>query len=250
MEKAIGILIPIENDYVESPNIIYSDDLDSICFPTEDEKYGRITFEKLDSLRVSRGEYIPYEWDWKEDEPYYWVYKIENSNWLKERYTYEKKHYGDCYGFGGDVNEMLTDFSHYLFKFHDEFIEVISRGFWFEKDEKPLINQPILNSHPNLKINSSNSEILKIKRVNCKIVRNELPLENIEVNSKFHRQRLFEFYKEDAKNEFSEIFTVYIFQRNQETHSCISGFFGKEIFVKKGIITMEEIRPFLKNEIK
>ncbi len=249
MEKAIGILMPIENDYVESPNIIYSEDLNSICFLTEDEKYGRITFDKLDSLRVSRGEYIPYENNWNEEDPYFWVYKIENSKWLKQRFQYEKEHYEDCYGFGGDVNEMLTDFNHYLFKFHDEFIEVIARGFWFEKDEKTLVNKPLSDNHPALKLNSEKNEIININGTNCKIVRNELTIDEIKANSKFHQQRLFEFYKEDSNNKYSEIFTLFIFQRNQETSSCLSGFFGKEIFVKKGIMTLEEIKPFLEKEI-
>jgi hypothetical protein len=244
MEKAIGFLIPIENDYVESPNIVYSQSLTSICFPTDDEKHGRITFDNLDSLKVSRGEYIPFEDNWSEDEPYYWVYKIENSIWLKERYEYEKEHYEDSYGFGGDVNEMLTDFNHYIFKFHDEFIEVITKGFWYEKDENTLINKPLLKNHPILKLNNE-STIININGIDCRVVKNELSLEQIKTNSEFHKQRLFEFYKED-----SEIFTIYISQRNREIISCISGFFGKEIFTKKGIITIEEIRPFLETEIR
>ena len=249
MEKATGIFIPIENDYVERPTIIYSEELHSICFLTEDEKYGRITFEKLDSLRVARGEHLPYEYEWKEDEPYCWVYRIENSHWLMERYDYEKKYYGDAYEFGGNVDEMLTDFSHYVFKFHDEFIEIISRGFWFEKSETLLVNLPLSKNHPELKLDNRNCEIIKMKRRNCKVVKSESPIAKIEADSQFHRQRLFEFYEEKTEDDFSEIFTVYVFQRNRETHSCVSGFFGREIFVKKGVITLEEVMPFLKRVV-
>jgi hypothetical protein len=49
---------------------------------------------------------------------------------------YENKHYGKSHEFGGNVNEMLTDLKHYLFSFHDQFMEIIARGFWFEESEQ------------------------------------------------------------------------------------------------------------------
>lgn len=86
---------------------------------------------------------MPYKYNYGNDGSDIWVYKIENTQWLTERFQYENKNYGCSYEFGGNVNEMLTDFNHYLFSFHDQFVEVIARGFWFEKSEKILFKQPL-----------------------------------------------------------------------------------------------------------
>ncbi len=64
--------------------------------------------------------------------------KIENSAWLKERHKYESVNDGSSYEFGGNVDEMLSDFNHDIFSFPDQFIEVITRGIWFEKDPENL----------------------------------------------------------------------------------------------------------------
>ncbi|MBQ0153065.1 MAG: hypothetical protein KBS61_09265 [Chryseobacterium sp.] len=91
-----AIKVPIIADYVLSPIVIYNDDFTSINIETEDEQYGRITFQNLDAIKMCRGEMPPYD-DEEEFEMGTWVYKVENSLWLQERYTYEKKHYENCY---------------------------------------------------------------------------------------------------------------------------------------------------------
>ena len=140
METAQGIIIPIDADSVLSPQVYYADQLTGIYFTTEDDQFGRITFENLDSIKVSRGELIPYEDDCKEGQSYCWVLKVKDSNWLSERHQYEKRTYGSTYELGGYVDEMLTDFNHFVFRFHDQFVEAISRGFWFEKNSESLFN--------------------------------------------------------------------------------------------------------------
>lgn len=249
MQKAIGILIPIENDIIDRPIVSFTARLTSFCFITNDEQHGRITFDSLDSIKVSRGEFLPYKENWKESDPYYWVYKIEDSKWLKERYKYEKKHYENCYGFGGNVDKMLTDYTHYLFRFHDEFVEVITKGFWFEKNSKSLINQPLSLNHPSLKSVGNKVETIEIKGKKIKIVSNELSLEEMKKNSKFHEQRALEFYKEENDGEFSEIFTLFIFQRNKIITSNLRAPFRNNIFTKKGIMDINDIKPFLEKEI-
>ncbi len=249
MEKAKGIYVPIYNDYVLSPKIIYSSNITCICFNKAKEGYGRITFDKLDSLKVSRGENIPFHYDWNEDEPDYWIYQVENSKWLKERYKYEKTHYGNCYEFGGNVEEMITDFKHYLFQFHDEFIEVISRGFWYETDNKPLNDRPLMKGHPDIILNMKNSEKRIINGVNYKIVFNHLSKKEIEENSKFYRQKLFEFYKEDSTSKYPDFF-INVKRRNNDVISSLSCLFKNEIYTEKGIINLNRAIAIIEKELK
>jgi hypothetical protein len=132
-EIAYGLRVPLTADSVESPIVNYGGERTCIHFLTDDEvSWGRVTFEGLDSLKVSRGEYEPFPAAPGEEETFYWVTTISNSTWLRERYEYEKRYYCSCYNFGGDVNEMLADYSHYVFSFHDEFVEVLAAGIWFE----------------------------------------------------------------------------------------------------------------------
>jgi len=115
MEIANGIFIPIDADIVEKPFFYYiEDEKTSIHFETEYEQFGRITFSNLDSVKICRGEFLPYKNNWKKGN-YPWIFEVENSKWLKERFDYEKKHYEKSYEWGGNVNEMLSDFKHYVF---------------------------------------------------------------------------------------------------------------------------------------
>ena len=148
MELAKGILIPVLADTISTPDVYYGDTLTGIYFATEDEQFGRITFENLDALKVCRGEDLPFTDNWEEGQDITWIYEVKNSKWLQERFQYEKDKYGSSYEFGGNVNEMLTDFKHYTFQFHDQFIEVIARGFWFEKDETSLFGKELQVGHP------------------------------------------------------------------------------------------------------
>lgn len=87
--------IPVIADYVLSPIVVYGQDFTSICFETEEEQFGRIVVQSLDALKVCRGEIPPYETslDSVELGAEIWVYRVEDSQWLKERYAYEKQNY-------------------------------------------------------------------------------------------------------------------------------------------------------------
>ncbi|WP_293914533.1 MULTISPECIES: hypothetical protein [unclassified Sphingobacterium] len=149
MEVVKAIKVPVIADAVSSPDVYYGDGITGIYFETEDEQFGRITFHNLDAIKICRGELMPYKYNYENNgSAIIWIYKIENSQWLAERYKYENQHYCSSYEFGGNVNEMLTDFGHYLFLFHDEFVEIIARGFWFEKAENSLFKQPLQAGHP------------------------------------------------------------------------------------------------------
>ena len=134
-QLAYGLEVPLSADAVDAPIVQYGGGITAIHFTTDDGRWGRVTFEELDSIKVSRGEYETYPPAPGEENSFHWVTTISNSMWLQERYEYEKRYYGSAYNFSGNVDEMLTDFSHYVFNFHDQFVEVLSAGIWFESDE-------------------------------------------------------------------------------------------------------------------
>jgi hypothetical protein len=123
--------VPLEPDTIAAPILKYRQGATTVNFGTSDLGWGRLTFEKLDSIRVCRGEYSPYPRADKDGIDYSWVSTVSDSKWLRERYDYEKRHYGKCYEFKGNVEEMLSDYIHWVFSFHDEYIEALSAGIWF-----------------------------------------------------------------------------------------------------------------------
>jgi hypothetical protein len=82
----------------------------------EGARPGRVTFEGLDSVRTSQGEYLPYDIDGDVSS---WVYIVEVSRWLAERHDYEWRHY---------ETPMLDSHQHYVFDFHDDFVEALAAG--------------------------------------------------------------------------------------------------------------------------
>ncbi len=249
MEIANGIIIPIVADFVLSPDVFYGDELTGIYFQTEDEQYGRITFENLDSIKICRSEKLPYPDNWKQGQKYPWVYKVENSNWQKERFNYEKENYGSSYEFGSNVNEMMTDFSHYIFKFHDQFVEVIARGFWFEQDEKSLFKKELQVGHPFLNLTNINYEEYVSHNLNCQIRTNIKTQENLISDAKFCSQKLIEFALDlDGKSSVDNSLSLSF--RNGKLISTLRGYFGKQIVEFDGIAKFEDTKPYIDKYMK
>ena len=142
------LAVPLEVDVDECGGLeVYYEELGKhIAFSPQGAGYGRITFEKFDALRICRGEYPPVEFS--DYRSFSWVAIVKNSTWLKERHAYESEHYSTSYEFGGDVDEMLRDFNHYLFTFHDEYIEVIAAGIWIDVTSEPLGKEELSANHP------------------------------------------------------------------------------------------------------
>lgn len=249
MEIAQGIIIPIDADSVLSPQVYYADQLTGIYFTTEDNQFGRITFENLDSIKVSRGEFIPYEDDWKEGQAYCWVLKVKNSNWLSERHQYEKRTYGSSYEFGGNVDEMLTDFNHFVFKFHDQFVEAIARGFWFEKNSESLFGKELIAGHPFLPLPETNSTKIEAYNLICQVRPNPTPIEELKKNTIFCSQNLIEFALElDGKTSVNH--TLVLSQRNGKLTTTFRGYFGKQEKVIDGVGTLADVRTEVESYMK
>lgn len=245
-EYALGITVPIEADYVLSPTVLYDDELTGIYFNTEDEQYGRITFSNLDAIRVCRGEYLPYPDDWTEDKEVPWVYVVQHSKWQMERYRYEKSHYGRAYEFGGDVEDMRTDFKHYIFKFHDQFVEVIARGFWWEKDTNSLMNQPLQVGHPFLNLPTDEATLHQAHGLTTQITKNTLPIDVLIEHTQYCSQKLYQFAL-ILEGTASVDNTVSIVNKDGKTQSELRGYFGRKAQTFDGIPTLEEILPYIEN---
>ena len=126
-------LFPADADY--PPNAIY------FSLPADEGGLGRVTFEGLDAVRGSRGEHLPFPRAVPLTEPARirdWVFEVFDSPWLAERHAYENRHY---------QTPLLDTHQHYLFSFHDQFIEAIAQGVWFDKPDpdEPLVSP---SSHP------------------------------------------------------------------------------------------------------
>ena len=82
---------------------------------------GRVTFEGLDSIRVSRGEVLPYATQGGDATS--WVFRVLDSPWLAERHRYEQ----DVYQY-----PLEDTHDHLVLQLHDEFVEVVAAGLWFD----------------------------------------------------------------------------------------------------------------------
>lgn len=245
-EIARGFKVPVDADSVDSPKVVYGEDGAVILFTTEDEKYGRITFEGFDSLKVCRGEYCPYEDDWKEDTPYRWVSKVDNSLWLFERHVYESRYYKNAYGFGGDVDEMLSDYSHYLFSFHDQFVEVIASGVWFEKSETPFIEGELTEGHPFLPIIPARVETISAGDLVCQVRLTSMNESQLLENINYCSQPVMELALElDGSASVDMLLRLRI--RNGKVCSILDRRFCGEAAVFDGIANIEDIKPYVKS---
>ncbi|MDX2170416.1 MAG: hypothetical protein SF182_25315 [Deltaproteobacteria bacterium] len=238
-----GIAVPVLADPVEGPTVTYGVGPASINLMTRDERWARVTFDNLDSLRVSRGEHDPYPNDWQEGEPLHWVSIVAPSPWLRERYAYEKRHYGQAYQFGGDVDEMLRDFSHYLFRFHDQFVEVLCRGIWFEVADEPLGNRDPDSKHPLLDLPPSFvSESFEAHGIRCQVRRNPRPLGEIIKDAELCSQKLFQFAAE-LDGAANVTWTAAVRVRDGRVRSVLQSYFGKVERTFDGVATLEDTRP-------
>jgi len=213
----------------------------------ENKKYGRFTFEKLDSIRVSRGEYLPYEI--QNSNKWNIAFKINNSKWLNERYEYEKRHYGESYEFNGNVEEIRIDYKHLLFFFGEIFIETICRGFWYEESEKEHSQSELSENHPFRKLPEKNA--IEINHVDLKgfIYQNSLPKDQLVRQAKYCSQKQFCFGVEPHPYK-SITHTVLLMNRNGKMSSSLRGYFGAEIKGFNKIIELEDLIPMMKKNME
>lgn len=241
--------IPVIADYVLSPIVVYGPDFTSICFETEEEQFGRIVVQSLDALKVCRGQIPPYETslDSVELGAEIWVYRVEDSQWLKERYAYEKQNYGDAYEWGNSVEEMLTDYSHYFFRFHDEFIEVIAKGFWYEQSTTSLLNESLPIGHPFLPIDTDRIDSFELLGQRFEIRQNSLGIEELEKQLVCCQISFMEVWNVTTDLPYLEG-TLKVKKNGKQLISFYQEPFGKAVTLKTAWMELEEFKEYLKNK--
>ncbi|ANM30462.1 hypothetical protein ABI59_14120 [Acidobacteria bacterium Mor1] len=237
-QVARGLHVPVEADSVDGPIVQFGDGPAVINFPTESGGWGQVTFERLDSLRICRGEYSPYS-----GEPASWVCTVDNSTWLKERYTYEKAHYGNQYNFGGDVDEMLAEFSHYLFRFHDEFVEAIAAAIWLEESAEQFDGVSPRLDHPLRDLpESSISERFEAHGITCQVRTNSKPKDELVRDAALCSQNIVQ-YAAELEGSSSISWTVQAKVRDGYPRSYLRDYFGNAKQVFDGVPDEAKIRP-------
>lgn len=210
----------------------------------ESKKYNRFTFEKLDSIKMSRGEYLSF--GNKRQNSWGVFYEIENSEWLKERYEYEKRHYEKSYEFNGDVEDILRDYKHLYFNFGGQFIEVICRGFWCETSFEPLFGKRLIKGHPFRDIEKNNSIIIEHAGLVGHIFQNMLSQNQLIEQALYCSQKLFSFGIE-VNNHINVNHVVQLMNRNDEVKSSLRGHFGAELKTFDKVAQIEDVKLLLLN---
>jgi len=247
--KMLGIPVPVNADSVAGPTVTYREELKSggtltsIRFLTDDDEWARVTFEHLDSIRVSRGEYDPYPRDWKPGDELHWVSEVVPSPWLLERYEYEKSHYGQAYEFNADVDEMLRDFSHYVFSFHDQFVEALSAGIWFQRLDESSDSEKVSATHPLRSLpRPATPDLIEASGLACEIWPNTRPLDQILEDAKLCSQKLFQFALA-VDNVQSISWTLAVRVRHGQVRSSLRPSLGPVRATFAGVATLEQVRP-------
>jgi hypothetical protein len=161
---------------------------------------------------------------------------------LQERYEYEKRHYRTSYNFGGNVDEMLEEYFHYVFSFHDEFVEAIAAGIWFEVDDQMLGDRELHPPHPLRGLAHVNAaEHFEGSGIRCFVRRNPMSIEEIDRAASLCSQTVFEVGAElDGKTTPSWCVTRRV--RNGLGKSYLRSYFGNVVDTYDGIPTPEEVR--------
>lgn len=153
----------------------------ALFFETAEGSLGRVTFEGLDAVRASRGEVAPCD-DGHDFSS--WVYNVLNSTWLAERHAYEWSNY---------ETPLLGTHQHYLFRFHDEFVEAIAEGIWVDT-VSPSDPFTVGTNHPGSTLPLGDVvDQGEAHGLAWKVRSTEVDQQTLVANSELCSQRLFEF---------------------------------------------------------
>jgi hypothetical protein len=247
---ATGFSVSVEADSVDSPSVIYDAWYTCILFNTDDGKFGRVTFDNLDAIRICRGEHCPFDDDWEEGKVFHWVSVVENSSWLIERYAYEKKFYENSYEFGGDVDVMKTDFNHYIFSFHDQFVEVIASGIWVESSNNEFTNGKMIKGHPLFPLDVGDQvDRFIAHELSCLVLKNPLPLSKLIENAKYCTQTSYAFALE-LEGKPTPDYRLELKFRNDNLISVLNQTYVGEITCFEGAASLDSVMPFIKKIMK
>ena len=241
--------MPVQADPVLGPVVTYNYRLTTVDFgETDREDWWRIVFENLDSIRVSRGEHAPFPYDVEPEDWSHWVSVVIDSPWLLERYDYEKRHYGSAYEFGGDVDEMLHEFDHYIFSFHDQFVEALARGIWIDRvddwSDEPHPKHPLYGLE---KI--ANIERRSAHGIDYEIWTNPKPIDDLIRDAELCSQTLMEFGAE-FEGKVTPSWAVTLRARAGKLRSSLRRNFGSVEQTYDGPVVPEVVVPRIEKWLK
>lgn len=189
--------VPLTADSVAPPRLVYGD-LDVSSSEGTDRAYpalyfevadsgelGRVTFEGLDAIRGSRGEYLPFDDSAIRYSHGDWVFTVDGSRWLRERHAYEVRHY---------ATPLLDTHRHYLFVFHDEFVEVIAEGIWFDiADRADPFAPPVAHPLQAFGLDLPGERFTSADGLEWELRRSPRPEADLIRDSRLCSQRVFQF---------------------------------------------------------
>jgi hypothetical protein len=227
---AVPIRVPLIANLVLGPRLVYGSmpirpldgehPLDALLFPVHGDSIGRVTFEGLDAIKGARGEVLPFAR--KDDLPVSfgeWVYLIEGSSWLQERHAYELAHY---------EYPLADRCDHYLFSFHDEFVEAIARGIWLDQPSpQGLLSVP--DDHPFLELpESAITHRTTAFGIEWELRTNPKPMDELVTASALCSQRLLQYnlILDGASRETASVWLRT--RQHRSTSSFVTGFLGRQ----------------------
>ncbi len=213
-----------------------------------DGSTGRVSFETLDSIRLCRGEFPPYDFV-AEEEGWPWLSTIQQSRWLYERCLYERKFYGGASG--TDMDEMLCDYSHYVFRFEDEYIEAIAKGIWIDRVrrfQEPLQLPP---DHPlggKLPV-TSKTRRFAAHGIDLSIRVNPKSTTELLDHARLCSQCLFQIGFADDVERWSPSWQLQLRYRDGRAISVFRHHLGRSEFEVDGVGTIDDILPYLEQDL-
>ena len=166
---------------------------------------------------------------------------VDQSTWLMDRHAYEKLHYGQTY----DADEMLREYSHYVFSFHDEFVEAIAAGIWFEEADDRIGNVPLLPGHPLLDIPAECVvDVIEAHGIRCQVRENPLDQDALVRHAGLCSQKVYQFAAE-LDGGASVSWTLDLRDLGGRLQSFLRGYFGKAEDVFEGVASLAAVEPFI-----
>jgi len=232
---------PFRPDPVLSPGLSFGEELPlRLTYLTEDDSHVRVTFEGLDAFRCARGEYDEYE---AEDA----IAVVEPSDWLLERHAYEAKYYGSSYEWGRGADTMLRDTHHYLFNFHDDFVEVLARGLWFELSSEPWPHDaPLTPPHPAVPLGpGARLEAGEHEGVAYEVRANPRPASELIADARLFSQPLYELLL-DRPQQWVRLRASL---DGSEVWAWLANSFGVESVTFDHVPELDEVLPLFRAEL-
>lgn len=234
---------PFLPDSVLAPRLLIADHRVDLSYPAADcGATVQVTFEGVDAVRRARGEASPYPA--AAGSAYAPVAIVRPSAWLRERHAYEAEHYGDTYEWGRGADTMLVDTHHHLFVFHDEFVEVLARGAWFERfDGEAPAGATLRPGHPGHPLSGDPVEAGRHGGIDFAIRASTVPAERLLAGARLHSQPMFELFLDGNEDRPTLVVRVRADAEHGGVRAWVIGSYGPEIATFDRIPTLDDVAP-------